>query len=264
MQSTLIVAGVVFVGAAIVGGGMVAFKVEVPLIHSLTRQVMLGVFGLALLITGMVTGEGDSPARESPADNADVSTTAVRDTSTSMPDETTTSGGSPTTSAREPAAVEERQWVLVLDDEGELGITIPSDWTLTVTADAIWASAANIDEWVAATNGDGPALHNGYVIRRYMQPVVGTAGTFEDIGEEFLNQMPVPAQCAQVGSDTERPVPGTYFTYRIYECAPGGEYINEVEIGFNPPWVTTESSRYLTDRDRENILDRIWESVRSY
>lgn len=57
MQSTLIVAGVVFVGAAIVGGGMVAFKVEVPLIDSLPRQVLLGAFGMTLLVVGLVFGD---------------------------------------------------------------------------------------------------------------------------------------------------------------------------------------------------------------
>ena len=42
-------AGIVCIIAAIVGGGLNAFKIEMPVVHSPVRQVLLAVFGLALL-----------------------------------------------------------------------------------------------------------------------------------------------------------------------------------------------------------------------
>lgn len=49
MNATLITAGVVCVIAAIVGGGLKAFRIELPVVHSLARQIALGVFGVVLL-----------------------------------------------------------------------------------------------------------------------------------------------------------------------------------------------------------------------
>jgi hypothetical protein len=76
LEATLIAAGVVFVGAAIVGGGMVAFKVEVPLIDSLPRQVLLAVFGILLLIAGFVT-RGIDQGPTQPTSTAAPTTQAV-------------------------------------------------------------------------------------------------------------------------------------------------------------------------------------------
>lgn len=48
MQTTLVTAGVVCVIAAIVGGSLTAFGIKVPGVKSLTRQVLLATFGLAV------------------------------------------------------------------------------------------------------------------------------------------------------------------------------------------------------------------------
>lgn len=58
--------GVVAVMAAIVGGGLKAAGVDIPVLTSLARQVLLGMFGLALLVVGLepwhwVWEEGASP-----------------------------------------------------------------------------------------------------------------------------------------------------------------------------------------------------------
>lgn len=53
MQATLVTLGVVAVLAAIVGGGLKAAGVDIPVLRSLVRQVLLGMFGLALLVVGL-------------------------------------------------------------------------------------------------------------------------------------------------------------------------------------------------------------------
>lgn len=53
MQATLVTLGVVAVMAAIVGGGLKAAGVDIPVLTSLVRQVLLGMFGLALLVVGL-------------------------------------------------------------------------------------------------------------------------------------------------------------------------------------------------------------------
>lgn len=53
MQATLVTLGVVAVMAAIVGGGLKAAGVDIPVLTSLARQVLLGIFGLALLVVGL-------------------------------------------------------------------------------------------------------------------------------------------------------------------------------------------------------------------
>lgn len=53
MQATLVTLGVVAVMAAIVGGGLKAAHVELPVLNSIVRQVLLGVFGGVLIIVGL-------------------------------------------------------------------------------------------------------------------------------------------------------------------------------------------------------------------
>lgn len=53
MQATLITLGIVAVMAAIVGGGLKAFGVEVGVVGSLGRQLLLAVFGLAVVAFGL-------------------------------------------------------------------------------------------------------------------------------------------------------------------------------------------------------------------
>lgn len=53
MSTTLIIAGVASLMAAIVGGGLKAFGVEVPIVTSSRRQLLLGLFGVLLLGGGL-------------------------------------------------------------------------------------------------------------------------------------------------------------------------------------------------------------------
>ena len=50
MKSTLFKTGIACIIAAIVGGGFKAFGIEIPLLQSVPRQLLLGIFGGILLI----------------------------------------------------------------------------------------------------------------------------------------------------------------------------------------------------------------------
>ncbi len=144
-------------------------------------------------------------------------------------------------------------------------MSFPVDWQVEVTDNEIWASPG-LEGWMIATTGDGPAPENGYHMARYERPA---EGALAEVAQQFMAAMTVPSQCGLIYSDVEeRPATlylnEAYFFYRVYQCAPGGELVNEVEVGYNPPWVTTESSRYLSEGDREAFLDPIWQSFTSY
>lgn len=68
MQEILVTLGVVAVMAAIVGGGLKAAGVEMPVLSSLRRQMLLAVFGLALIAVALEPwangndGDGDGEA----------------------------------------------------------------------------------------------------------------------------------------------------------------------------------------------------------
>ena len=65
MNVTLLFAGVACVIAAIVGGGLKAFGIEVPLLQSLKRQIILALFGLVLLSIAYITSKAPLPPRKS-------------------------------------------------------------------------------------------------------------------------------------------------------------------------------------------------------
>ena len=48
-QTILLTAGIVCLIAAIIGGGLKAFNIEMPLLQSLKRQIALGILGAALI-----------------------------------------------------------------------------------------------------------------------------------------------------------------------------------------------------------------------
>lgn len=50
MQATVLTAGIACVIAAIIGGGLKAFGIEIPLLHSRFRQLALGGFGIVLIL----------------------------------------------------------------------------------------------------------------------------------------------------------------------------------------------------------------------
>src|SRR6266540_262886 len=66
MNTVLLSAGVACVIAAVVGGGLKAFNIDVPVISSLGRQALLFVVGLGFLVSAWVlrekTGEPDEAA----------------------------------------------------------------------------------------------------------------------------------------------------------------------------------------------------------
>jgi len=78
VQATLVTLGVVAVMAAIVGGGLKAVGVEVPVFGSIPRQVLLGIFGLALIVVGLVPWQGWSPRPEDGDKGSDVAVPATQ------------------------------------------------------------------------------------------------------------------------------------------------------------------------------------------
>ena len=53
MENAFIAAGLTAILAAVVGGGLKAFGIEVPILASGLRQLLLGIIGVALLLIGM-------------------------------------------------------------------------------------------------------------------------------------------------------------------------------------------------------------------
>lgn len=67
MNTTLVVVGFVFIAAAILGGGLTAQGVEVPVISSIPRQVLLGLTGVAaILISVLSMGSGPTASTGTP------------------------------------------------------------------------------------------------------------------------------------------------------------------------------------------------------
>lgn len=64
MATTLLTAGIAFVAAAILGGGLKAFQMEIPVIDTLARQLLLGSFGVVLILFALsgLTPGGQSTA----------------------------------------------------------------------------------------------------------------------------------------------------------------------------------------------------------
>jgi hypothetical protein len=60
VATTLLTAGIACIVAAIVGGGLKAFGLEIPVLASSRRQAGLGAFGLALLAAAAVASGGGS------------------------------------------------------------------------------------------------------------------------------------------------------------------------------------------------------------
>ena len=81
MNATLLTSGIVFLGAAIVGGGLKAFGVEVPLLRSLRRQVLLGLVGLGFLFASFRVAT--TPASSDPPGSPTVSPQAAVPTGSS-------------------------------------------------------------------------------------------------------------------------------------------------------------------------------------
>jgi hypothetical protein len=67
MQQTLLIAGLACLIAAIVGGGLKAFGIEIPVLSSRFRQAVLGLLGLILIVVASLPGPTPSPTETPPA-----------------------------------------------------------------------------------------------------------------------------------------------------------------------------------------------------
>jgi hypothetical protein len=67
MQETLLIAGLACLIAAIVGGGLKAFGIEIPILNSHIRQAALGLLGLILIVAAALPSPTAAPAVPSPA-----------------------------------------------------------------------------------------------------------------------------------------------------------------------------------------------------
>ncbi|MBL8206573.1 MAG: Ig-like domain-containing protein [Blastocatellia bacterium] len=61
METIFLSAGIACLIAAIVGGGLKAFGIEIPLLQSLTRQIILGALGVILVIASFATSSPPTP-----------------------------------------------------------------------------------------------------------------------------------------------------------------------------------------------------------
>jgi hypothetical protein len=62
MQQTLLITGLACLIAAIVGGGLKAFGLEIPILSSGIRQTALGLLGLILIVAATLPGPTSVPA----------------------------------------------------------------------------------------------------------------------------------------------------------------------------------------------------------
>jgi hypothetical protein len=60
VNTTLLVVGFVFVAAAVIGGGLKAVGIEVPVVSSISRQVLLGLAGVGAIVISFLLVENDS------------------------------------------------------------------------------------------------------------------------------------------------------------------------------------------------------------
>lgn len=111
MQQTLLVAGIACVIAAVVGGGLKAFGIEIPALESGVRQGALGVLGIVLLGSAVAVGQGWGPFGGAGASSTGPeSTPPSRDGGTSSREEERSSGeGSPSPDDEDTAPPEREQ-----------------------------------------------------------------------------------------------------------------------------------------------------------
>ncbi|HUY93918.1 MAG TPA: hypothetical protein VMU71_01425 [Terracidiphilus sp.] len=64
MSTAILSAGLACIIAAVVGGGLKAFDIEIPALKSLLRQVILGVLGVLLIFVSMHVNSGNSAAAQ--------------------------------------------------------------------------------------------------------------------------------------------------------------------------------------------------------
>jgi len=79
MNNPLLYAGLACLIAAVIGGGLKLFGIEIPVLQSLKRQVLLGALGIALILFSYsvrptneptVQSSQPEPSSKTPADSA--------------------------------------------------------------------------------------------------------------------------------------------------------------------------------------------------
>ena len=98
METILVSAGVVCLIAAVVGGGLKALNMDIPLVDSLVRQLIL--FGVGVILIGMTYMLDPNQSSERTSSVGDPSTSSVGNPTTlSVGNPSTSSVGNPTTSS---------------------------------------------------------------------------------------------------------------------------------------------------------------------
>lgn len=139
METTLVTAGVVCVIAAIVGGSLKAFGMEVPGIKSLPRQIMLAVFGLAIGVLGIFGIDGDGTDDNGPSPQS-TDTEAV----TSRPTLTETTGTDGTDGSTDGGT----------EEATEVGPWTTTAQGLTLTVERVVRRSDGVVELVTAVGND--------------------------------------------------------------------------------------------------------------
>lgn len=69
MKSTLLCTGLACIIAPIVGGGLKAFGIEMPIVSSTKRQVLLAILGAVLILASFATDNSNQPSTSNVIDN---------------------------------------------------------------------------------------------------------------------------------------------------------------------------------------------------
>jgi len=93
VQNTLLLAGLACLIAAIVGGGLRAFGIEIPLLASIPRQLVLGTLGVVLMLIAATS------ARRPPVDNGGASTSSTTSAASGTSETATTAAPTNSTTA---------------------------------------------------------------------------------------------------------------------------------------------------------------------
>jgi hypothetical protein len=94
METTLIYTGIACIIAAIIGGGLKAFQIEMPVFSSIKRQIALGIFGGILILAGYwpkQTSLADTSSERTEEMNKDNSFDSTHLANQQRSDETTSS-----------------------------------------------------------------------------------------------------------------------------------------------------------------------------
>jgi hypothetical protein len=108
MQNNLLVAGIACIMAALIGGGLRAFTIEIPLLSSVRRQIMLGLFGAFLMTLSLAQWgkrESAGPSIPTPVPTESSSSSSAKQVKKPAADRDDKSQASPSASspAQQPA-----------------------------------------------------------------------------------------------------------------------------------------------------------------